>query len=44
MPTNAQRVRSAMIAVTGGTGFIRRCQIKHILPFKGLEWTVEKYE
>ena len=36
MPTNAQRVKSAMIALTGGTLFLRfyqKCQVKHILPF-----------
>ena len=44
--TNSQRVKSAVTAVTGRTaflGFIRRCQVKHVLPFY-LDCFIEKYE
>ena len=40
MPTNAQRAKSAMIALTGGTTFLRFYE-KILLPFYGLEYIVE---
>ena len=44
MPTNTQRIKSGMIALSSRIAFLRfylKCQVKLIIPFSGLEYIVQ---